>query len=61
MFAFWGFKSKTNRKKRAIVIWSALNPKDIQTIYYNTIQYNGIFRAPIAKNKSYSKALYIVQ
>ena len=29
-------------------------------IQYN-IQYNCLFRAPIAKNKSYSKALYIVQ
>ena len=29
--------------------------------YYNTIQYNCLFRAPIAKTKSYSKALYIVQ
>ena len=28
---------------------------------YNTIQYNCLFRAPIANNKSYSKALYIVQ
>ena len=28
---------------------------------YDTIQYNCLFRAPIAKNKSYSKALYIVQ
>ena len=28
---------------------------------YNTIQYNCLFRAPIAKNKFYSKALYIVQ
>ena len=33
----------------------------IMHIQYNTIQYNCLFRAPIAKNKSYSKALYIVQ
>ena len=33
----------------------------IEEMVYNTIQYNCLFRAPIAKNKSYSKALYIVQ
>ena len=40
--------------------WDPWSPTS-EMLKYNTIQYNCLFRAPIAKNKSYSKALYIVQ
>ena len=48
-------------------MWHSTNTCDMVSLdrsyqgLYNTIQYNCLFRAPIAKNKSYSKALYIVQ